>query len=123
MQNHSSKSNIQTNNASKSAKKNTSQQFQKRLKAIGHQLAPVVTVGNQGITPNLLEEVGRALNDHELIKIKLPAGSKADRQALAQSIVEACEAQLVQTLGRMALIFRKNPQPNAKLSNLARHGL
>lgn len=44
----------------------------KALRGIGHQLSPIVIVGANGLTPTLIEEVARALHDHELIKIKIP---------------------------------------------------
>ena len=47
-----------------------SQQDKKRFRTIGHQLRPVITVGNKGLTEQLMQELERALTDHELIKIK-----------------------------------------------------
>ena len=44
-------------------------QERKRLRQIGHALQPVVMIGSQGLTDNVVEETERALNDHELIKI------------------------------------------------------
>lgn len=94
----------------------------KRLKAIGHRLNPIVIIGNNGMTPTLLEEVERALTDHELIKVKLPAGSKEQREEMATDLAKAVEAHVVQSIGRMALLFRQNPNANPKLSNLIRYG-
>lgn len=93
----------------------------KLLKGIGHQLKPVVMVGGNGITQNIIEEIERALTDHELIKIKLPAGSKAERQEFAKSLTSSTNSQLIQSVGRMALLFRKNPEANPRLSNLVRY--
>ena len=52
----------------------------KRLRQIGHVLNPVVMIGGQGLTDAVIEETLRALNDHELIKVKI-AG---EDQKLAQ---------------------------------------
>lgn len=79
-------------------------------------------IGGQGVTPTVIEEIGRALNDHELIKVKIPAGSKVDRDAVANAIAEATDAILVTSIGRMVLLLRRNPEANPKLSNLARFG-
>ncbi|MDP4918106.1 MAG: YhbY family RNA-binding protein, partial [Haliea sp.] len=38
----------------------------KQLRAIGHKLKPVVTVAGNGLSDNVLQEVQRALGDHEL---------------------------------------------------------
>ncbi|OAV15567.1 RNA binding protein [Moraxella catarrhalis] len=92
----------------------------KALRGIGHQLSPIVTIGGNGITPNLVEEVSRALHDHELIKIKIPAGTADDRKACAAAIADATGSEVIHHIGRMVLLLRANPEPNPKLSNLAR---
>lgn len=93
----------------------------KRLKGIGHELKPVVMIGNNGITPAIIEEIDRALTDHELIKVKLPAGSKHDRDLVSTELATTAKADVIHTIGRMALLLRQNPNANPKLSNLVRH--
>lgn len=93
----------------------------KRLKSIGHELKPIVIIGNKGVTPAITEEIDRALTDHELIKIKLPAGTKPERDTMSSEIAVAASASIIHTIGRMALLLRQNPNANPKLSNLARH--
>jgi len=90
----------------------------KELRAIGHRLKPVVTVGGSGLTDSVLAEISRALDDHELIKVKIAAGERALKQ---QTIAELCEknqAELIQTVGSIALILRAAKKPNPQLSNL-----
>ena len=48
----------------------------KQLRAIGHKLKPVVTVAGNGLSDNVLQEIQRALADHELIKIKVSDGDR-----------------------------------------------
>ncbi len=94
---------------------------QKRsLRAIGHKLNPVVIVAGQGLTENVSAELERALHDHELIKVKLAVGEREEKAALTQAIVEQLNCELVQAIGKVILIYRKNPKPNPKLSNLLR---
>ncbi|WP_201586408.1 YhbY family RNA-binding protein [Psychrobacter jeotgali] len=93
----------------------------KRLKGIGHELKPIVMIGSNGITPAITEEIDRALNDHELIKVKLPAGSKHDRDLVSTELATTANANVIHTIGRMALLLRQNPNANPKLSNLIRH--
>ena len=92
----------------------------KRLKGIGHDLKPIVMIGNKGVTPSIIEEIDRALSDHELIKVKLPAGSKEERDTIGAELAVTAKATLIHSIGRMALLLRKNPNANPKLSNLAR---
>ncbi|HAM60473.1 MAG: YhbY family RNA-binding protein [Psychrobacter sp.] len=93
----------------------------KRLKSIGHELKPIVMIGNKGITPAISEEIDRALSDHELIKVKLPAGTKHERDIVSTEIATTANANVIHTIGRMALLLRQNPNANPKLSNLARY--
>lgn len=106
---------------SKSANKITKEVI-KELRGIGHRLNPVVMIGANGLTPTVIEEVARALNDHELIKIKIPAGSADERKACATTLADATDSQVVHQIGRMVLLLRQNPEANDKLSNLARFG-
>lgn len=93
----------------------------KRLKGIGHELKPIVMIGNKGVTPTIIEEIDRALSDHELIKVKLPAGTKQERDVVGSELAASTNSQLLHSIGRMALLLRQNPKANPKLSNLARH--
>ena len=86
-------------------------QERKRLRQIGHALNPVVMLGDKGLTESVAEELLRALNDHELIKVKVVAEDREARAALISEIVETTE---------IALLYKKAPKQNQKLSNLVR---
>jgi RNA-binding protein len=94
----------------------------RRLKRIAHHLEPIVLVGDHGISDSLIAETRRALEDHELIKVRIHSGDREVRQTLAGELAVACEATIIQSIGKTAVLFRKNPHPNLKLSNLARFG-
>ena len=79
----------------------------RHLKSLAHHLKPVVRVGQHGIRESVLEELEQALDAHELIKVKVVA-EKAERIALIQQLTEASGAQLVQHIGQMAVLFRRN---------------
>lgn len=101
---------------------NLSNDTLKELRGIGHHLSPIITVGANGLSPTLIEETARALSDHELIKVKIPAGSADERKECASALAEATDSTVVHQIGRMVLLFAKNDEPNEKLSNLARFG-
>lgn len=95
-----------------------SQQQRRRLRGIGHRLKPVVQIGQHGLTESVREEIRRALHDHELIKVQLPAGDPKARRELVVAIEAECATEAVQSIGRIALLYTPNPKPNRKLSNL-----
>ncbi|MDO6443218.1 MULTISPECIES: ribosome assembly RNA-binding protein YhbY [unclassified Marinobacter] len=92
----------------------------REYRAIAHHLKPVIIVGDKGLTENLQEELERALNDHELIKIKVASQDREARQEAIAALCEASGAQVVQTIGKIAVIMRRAKKPNPKLSNLLR---
>ena len=71
-------------------------------------------IGNAGLTDAVLAEVDLALGHHELIKIKLPALEKTDRQQLTQAICESTGAEEVQQLGRILALYR--PAADARIT-------
>lgn len=83
----------------------TSQQKQ-ILKGRAHALKPVVLTGNQGLTAAVLQEIDKALTAHELIKVRLNAEQREDRQAMIQTICETTQAELIQTIGHIAVFYR-----------------
>nr|WP_299245314.1 ribosome assembly RNA-binding protein YhbY [uncultured Halomonas sp.] len=92
----------------------------KAMRSIGHHLHPVVTVAENGLTENVIAELERALADHELIKVKLAQSERETRQQLIDTITQQTQAEVVQTIGKIALFYRRNPNANPKLSNLVR---
>lgn len=92
----------------------------KHLRGIGHNLNPIVTVGDNGLSEGVKMELERALNDHELIKVKLAIGDRDDRKLIIEHLCEAHQAELVQTIGKVALLLRRSKKPNPALSNLLR---
>ena len=82
------------------------------LRAESHRLKlkPVVMIGNNGLSENVMNELEQALNHHELIKIRIPALDKTGKKELIASICEQTESQLIQTIGFVAVLFRANPK-------------
>ncbi len=93
----------------------------REYRAIAHNLKPVIIVGDKGLSEGLQDELDRALNDHELIKIKVASQDREVRREAIEALCEASSAELVQTIGKIAVILRRAKQPNPKLSNLLRN--
>jgi RNA-binding protein len=98
-------------------------QDNKQLRAIGHKLKPVVTVAGRGLNEAVMQEIERALSDHELIKVKLAVGDRQARQAVADQICADTGSELIQSTGGVVLLLRRASQPDPRLSNLIRHTL
>lgn len=94
----------------------------KQFRALAHQLNPVVTVAGQGLSEAVVAELERALDDHELIKIKLAVGDREARDDTLKALCDTTGAALIQQIGHTATILRRVAQPDPRKSNLLRMG-
>jgi RNA-binding protein len=81
----------------------------KNLRALAHHLKPTVTVADNGLSEPVVAEIERALDDHELVKIKLRA-DRHQRKAWAAEIANMCGAELIQAIGQTASFYRRHPE-------------
>lgn len=93
----------------------------KRFRQIGHQLNPVVMLGGQGLTEGVLAEIDRALEDHELIKVRIGGEDREARRAVIDAITGQTRSEAVQIIGKLVLLYRAAKQPHPKLSNVMLH--
>lgn len=81
----------------------------RELKARAHALKPVVLVGQRGLTPAVIASVDEALNAHELIKVRLPAGERAERVLQTDDMAAQLNADVVASIGRVVVLYRPRP--------------
>jgi RNA-binding protein len=85
-----------------------SERQKKHLRRLGHDLHPVVRVGQRGINPGVVEELGLALDHHELVKLHARAGSREARDDILDALARQTGAELVYRIGNVGLFYRKN---------------
>ena len=88
------------------------------LRGIAHNKNPIVTIGGKGLTDAVMQEIERALDYHELVKIKLPTNSKAEKVALLAQITGSSDSEPVQLIGRVGVIYRANQEPKITLPSI-----
>lgn len=76
------------------------------LRGQAHGLKAMLQVGGKGVTPALVAEVGQALEDHELVKVKIAAADREARDGLVEALVTGTGAALVQRIGHTAVLYR-----------------
>ena len=82
----------------------------KHLRRLGHDLQPVVLIGNAGLSPNLVAEMDQALTHHELVKVRARVGDRDLRDDLLAELATQTRSELVQRIGHVALYYRRNPE-------------
>jgi RNA-binding protein len=82
---------------------------QKRyLRGLAHDLKPIVQVGAKGVTPAVLAELDLALEQHELVKVRVAAGDRDEREVWIAALVEGSGAALAGRIGHVAILYRRS---------------
>ncbi len=82
----------------------------KFLKGLGHHLEPLVSIGKEGLTENVIKASKQELLSRELIKVKIANSSSINKQEAAELLPEATESILVQLIGKTLLLYKENPK-------------
>lgn len=80
------------------------------LQKKAHSLSPVVMIGQNGLNDGVREALDKALEDHELIKVKF-VDYKEDRRAMSAAMAEEAGAVLIRVIGNIAIIYRQSSDP------------
>ena len=89
---------------------NLTQNQKKYLRRLGHGLQPVVLIGQQGLTEAVIRETDAALAAHELLKVKARVGDRSLRDEVLSDLADRTGAELVQTIGNVGLLYKKNKE-------------
>ncbi len=80
----------------------------RELKNQLHLLKPSVVIKGKGLTDEVVHNIDRALDESELVKIRTYASSAEELTKLAEAICTNVKAVLVQSIGYIIAIYRKN---------------
>jgi RNA-binding protein len=86
----------------------------KYLRGRGHDLKPLIIVGDAGLSESLLAEYESTIAHHELIKVKVRAGDRESRDAMIAKLCDQHSTSLIQRIGNVALIYRANHDKKAE---------
>ena len=79
----------------------------RELRSRGHTLKPVVSIGNAGLSTAVLRELELSLEHHELMKVRIGGAEREQRRQMIADLCEQLDAELVQAVGHVALIYRE----------------
>lgn len=90
----------------------TSQQ-RKQLRGLAHHLDPVVMIGKQGLTDGIIAATVKALDAHELIKVRF-LDFKDEKQGLTDQLATATSSEVAGIIGHIAILYREHPDPDKR---------
>lgn len=85
------------------------------LRSLAHKLKPVVIIGNNGLSENVINEIIEQLDHHELIKVRINAEERDDRKAMIKEICLQSQAVLVQSIGHIGVFYKQAKEPTIQL--------
>lgn len=85
-----------------------SESQKKLLRGLGHQLKPVIMIGDAGLTDAVLAEFSSTIAHHELIKVRVRSGDRESRDEIISDLCSRGSASLVSRIGNVALVYRRN---------------
>lgn len=77
-----------------------------RLRADAHHLNPVVLIGEKGMTPAVMKEIARALDNHGLVKVHVAGDDREEREEIYHTVADELGAARIQAIGKMLVFFR-----------------
>ena len=88
------------------------------LKGLAHPMKPVLIMGEKGVTESFLAEAERAIEYHELIKIRISGDDRETKKEIAAEITAALNANMIQHIGNVITLFKRNHEaPKIFFSN------
>lgn len=84
------------------------------LRSLANKIDAIFQVGKNGISDNLIMQVNDALEARELIKLNVLETSPEDIQEIANTLSEATNSVLVQTVGNKITLYRARKK-NSKI--------
>jgi len=80
------------------------------LRGQAHALKALWQVGGKGVSPAVVTEIDAALEQHELIKVRIAAADRDERAALTRQLAAECHAAVVQTIGHVVALYRPSQE-------------
>lgn len=85
-----------------------------KLKGLASKMDAIAQIGLEGVTDNLLKTLDGALENRELIKVKILQNSSVDAKVAINEIAEKLNAEPVLQVGRVMVFYRISKKKNIK---------
>jgi RNA-binding protein len=82
----------------------------KHLRGLGHTLKPIIHIGHSGASDPVIAETTRALNDHELVKVRVTGMERDARDEALNLLATRTSSEMVGQIGHTALLYKRNPE-------------
>jgi RNA-binding protein len=87
------------------------------LRARAHRLKPIIIIGSERCSPGVVSHVEQALEQHELLKVRLTDAEKEEVLAAAEALSQGTGCVIAQRIGHTLVLYRARQEgkPTIKL--------
>lgn len=78
------------------------------VKKLANPMKPLTQIGKEGLTENVLSQIDKLLNDHEIVKINVLNSSMISAKEAASEVCEALTAEFISALGNKFVVYRES---------------
>jgi RNA-binding protein len=82
----------------------------RHLRGLGHSLKPIIFIGKAGMSAGVIAETAQALQDHELIKVRVTGMERDERDEALDTLAQKTGSEIVGRIGHVATLYRRNPE-------------
>lgn len=83
-----------------------------KLKGLANTLRPLVTVGKEELTENVIKEIEIALYHHELVKVAALQSCEVPAKVMCQEVFAALGCEAVQCVGNRFVVYKRSDKEN-----------
>ncbi|MEM9175884.1 MAG: ribosome assembly RNA-binding protein YhbY [Myxococcota bacterium] len=80
----------------------------RHLRGLAHAIKPIVFVGEGGLSEAVVQALDEALDQHELVKVRLR--QPPDKKAAAEALASASASALCGVVGHTVVLYRPHPE-------------
>lgn len=85
-----------------------------KLRSIAMTIQPTTHIGKNGITDEVINQISKQLQAHELIKINVLKNCDFSAKEIAGEVAEAAGAEVVQVLGNKITLYKVSTKDGVK---------
>lgn len=80
------------------------------LRKIANDMAPLVRVGKDGFSENIVTSILDAIEKRELIKVKILQNAEVDKRELAAELAKKSGCEVAGITGRTIVLYKENKE-------------
>ena len=88
------------------------------LRGLANTMEPIVHVGKEGVSENMVRQLSEALEARELIKAGVQENCDYTSREAADAVAERLNADVVQVIGRKFVLWRRSSDPKKRVIEL-----